>query len=306
VLSIDVVVVAYRSRDELRECVEPLCGRAGISVFVVDNDCPEHSTETVADLPLTVVEMGRNAGFGAGCNAGAAKGTGEAILFLNPDARMSPDDVHRLAARLEQHAEIGAAGPWTLETTGETQLSVRRFPALRSAFSEAVFVHHLFPRASWSTELVATGYDQAREVDWLTGSALCVRRSAFEAVGGFDERFFMYSEETDLCSRLRDHGYARWYEPAAVARHHGGASEPRPALVPQKTRSRILYARLHAHGLRYEAFRAAFVLYELMRVPLTAVRARRYLRPRIDSLATAVTWRPAAAPDRREPAAPLR
>src|ERR1051326_2356372 len=139
--TVDVVVVAYRSADHLRACVEPLASADGIQVIVVDNACPERSPETVADLPLQIVRMGRNAGFGAGCNAGARAGSGEAILFLNPDATMLPEDVRRLGAVFAEDPRSGAAGPLILETNGETQPSMRRLPTLRAAFSEAAYLH---------------------------------------------------------------------------------------------------------------------------------------------------------------------
>src|SRR5690242_5994554 len=106
----DVVIVAYRSAGHLRACVEPLCGQPDVNVVVVDNDCPERSPDTVRDLSLTIVDMGRNAGFGAGCNAGAAAGRGDAILFLNPDARIDAAGVRALAARMEDLPAVGAIG----------------------------------------------------------------------------------------------------------------------------------------------------------------------------------------------------
>ena len=258
--TVDVVVVAYRSGRDLRDCVEPLAGEPDFTVTVVDNADPERSADTVRDLPLTVVETGRNGGFGAGCNAGAAHGTAPTILFLNPDARIAPADVRRLVQALDEDPGRAAAGP---RIDGE--LSIRRFPSLTTIYAEALFVHHLLPQTS---ELVHTGYDEAHEADWLTGAALAVRRRAFEQIHGFDERFFMYSEETDLCRRLRDAGYTVWYEPAAHATHTGGASAPRATLAPEKTRSRILYARLHERGPRYTAFRVAIAVHDLLRVPL--------------------------------------
>jgi GT2 family glycosyltransferase len=257
--AVDVVVVAYRSGRDLRDCVEPLTNQPELTVTVVDNADPDRSADTVRDLPLTVVEMGRNAGFGAGCNAGAAEGSAPAILFLNPDARIAPADALRLADALDDTK--AAAGP---RIDGE--LSIRRFPSLTTVYAEALFVHHLLPKTS---ELVHTGYDEPHEADWLTGAVLAVRRKAFDEVGGFDERFFMYSEETDLCRRLRDRGYTIWYEPAAHATHEGGASAPRSTLVPRKTESRILYARLHERGARYAAFRVGIAAHDLLR------RARR-------------------------------
>src|SRR3954462_15468373 len=144
----DVVTVAYNSSEHLRACIEPLAGQPDIHPIVVDNACPERSPDLVRDLPgVTVVDMGRNAGFGAGCNAGARAGDGDAILFLNPDASMTPYDLRALARAFEEHPRCGAAGPHIAEVTGETQLSIRRLPTLAAAFSAALYLPHLVPDA---------------------------------------------------------------------------------------------------------------------------------------------------------------
>ena len=292
-MRVDVVTVAYRSAEHLRACVEPLCGRYGIRVVVVDNDCPERSPDLVADLPLELVRMGRNAGFGAACNAGAAMGDAPSILFLNPDARIEPDDVRELAATLAGPG-VGACGPRILDARGGPVLSVRREPRLRSAFAEALFLHHLLPDAAWASEIVRDGYDERHEAEWLSGAALCVRRDAFERVGGFDERFFLYSEDADLCRRLRDAGLAVVYEPRAVARHSGGASAPASRQLAAKAAARLVYARAHMSRPRYLAFRAAVVLHELLRLPLAGGRSRAELRGRAVALSRAVERQRAA------------
>lgn len=290
-MSVDVVVVAYRSGSHLRASVEPLCNEPDLHVIVVDNACPERSTAQVEGLPVELVEMGRNAGFGAGCNSGAGRGRGDAILFLNPDATIAPSDVRALAAVLDGDPSCAAVGPRILETNGELQLSMRRAPRLRSAFGEAFFLHHLFRHAAWPTEIVRIGYDTPREVEWLSGAVLCARRSAFEQVGGFDERLFLYSEDTDLCTRLRERGYALRYEPGALARHAGGGSAPRSSLVALKAEGRVTYARLHERRARYLAFRLAYAAHELVRVPLALVRSRTHARWRLVALAVTLAGR---------------
>lgn len=286
-MRVRVITVAYRSAAHLRACVEPLCRQPDLEVVVVDNDCPERSPELVADLPVEVVAMGRNAGFGAACNAGAAAGDAEALLFLNPDARIEPDAVRALAAAVGER-RVGAAGPRILDDDGATVLSARRDPRLRSALAEALFVHHLLPRAAWTTEFVRDGYEARHEAEWLSGAALCVRRDAFERVGGFDERFFLYSEDTDLCRRLRDAGFLIVYEPSAIARHSGGASAEAGEQLPLRSAARLLYARLHMPPLRSALFRATVVLHELLRLPLAGRRSRSELRGRAVALSRAV------------------
>jgi GT2 family glycosyltransferase len=289
----DVVIVAYRSAAHLRACVEPLAGADDVNVIVVDNDCPERSPQLVADLPVTIVEMGRNAGFSAGCNAGAAAGSGGALLFLNPDARIAPDAVRSISDVLARFPDVGAVGPHVRETSGADQPTMRREPTLRSAFAEALFLHHLNGgKLAWTNQIVMEGYDRPAESDWLSGAALCIRRDAFEEVQGFDERFFLYSEDTDICVRLRARGWQVRYDPVATSEHAGGGSAPRPGQAALKVQARIVYARLHATGLRYAGFRVAFALNEAVRVPLAVPRSRLHLTGRLAALRTAVRLKP--------------
>jgi N-acetylglucosaminyl-diphospho-decaprenol L-rhamnosyltransferase len=291
-VNVDVVVVAYRSADHLRSCVEVLLDEPDIRPIVVNNACPERSTETLKGFDLQIVEMGRNAGFAAGSNAGARAGTGEAILFMNPDARISPADIRILASALEEDTTFGAVGPRILEETGETQLSMRRAPRLRSAFGEALWLHHLARRANWPTEIVRKGYDAPTEAEWLTGAVLLVRRDAFEQIGGFDERLFMYSEDTDLCLRLGGAAFSVRYEPRATAIHEGGASTPRAVKATLRAQGRIEYVRLHERGPRYFAFRVAFALNELLRIPRAAFQSRKHFRGRVDAFYASLAPRP--------------
>ena len=294
---IDVVVVAYCSSQHLRSCVEPLCGLHDLRVIVVDNACPEDSTSTLTGLRVEILRMGRNAGFATACNAGSSLGRGDAILFLNPDAEISPADVRLLASRLAADPSCGAIGPRILDASGRTSLSVRRNPRLRSAFGEALFLHYVARQMAWPTETVRTGYDHAADAEWLSGAALCVRRSAFEAVGGFDERFFLYSEDADLCLRIRQSGYVVRYDPVATAHHHGGSSAPRPSLADLNLASRITYVRAHERGLRYFAFRLAYALHELVRVPIAAVRSEVDLDGRVRAVAVSFGGTVALPPD---------
>jgi hypothetical protein len=165
---------------------------------------------------------------------------------------------------------------------------MRRAPSLRSAFAEALWLHHLFPRASWSSEIIRSGYDAPAEVDWLSGAVLCVRRSAFEAVGGFDEGFFMYSEDTDLCIRLHSAGFSVRYDSTPTAVHEGGASAPRPRQRAHAAAARMRYFRIHRPRAHSYAFRVSCVLHELLRLPLAAVRSRSHVAGRTSALLVAL------------------
>lgn len=261
-MSVDVVVVSYNSGDTLRGCVEPLAGVDGVNVIVVDNASPDDPLPTIADLPVQTIRAPRNGGFSYGCNLGANAGTGEYVLFLNPDAVLAPADLQRLVDLLEADRRLGAAGPKILGGEGELLFSRRREPRLRTTFANALFLHRVLPRAAWTDEMVRDpdAYERAGDSEWLSGACLFVRRTALEQIGGFDEGYFLYCEDTDICVRLRAAGHGVRYEPSAVARHQEGSSAPRSELAAIHAESRARYARVHYRPLaaRAEAALLAF------------------------------------------------
>jgi hypothetical protein len=246
---VDVVVVSYRSAETLRGCVAALVEMPGVNVVVVDNASPDDSAATVEDLPIDLVRAPRNGGFAYGCNLGAARGRAPYLLFLNPDARIDAAALQTMLAVLRQDMGTGLVGPRILDDDGSLSYSLRRLPRLRSTYAQAVFLHRLWPRASWSDEMIRdeTAYERPATVEWLSGACMFVRRSAFEAVGGWDERFFLYCEDTDLCVRLQQAGHAVRFEPRAEVHHVGGASSGAGETQAIAARSRVIYARKH-HG----------------------------------------------------------
>jgi N-acetylglucosaminyl-diphospho-decaprenol L-rhamnosyltransferase len=243
----DVVVVSYNSGRELRACVEPLAGQPDVRVIIVDNASNDDSLEAVADLPVEVVPLDRNGGFAHGCNVGWRRGEAPYVLFLNPDARMGCDSLERLVALLEQTPSAGAAAPKIHHSDGTLDFSLRRFPRLRSTYARALFLHRLFPGATWADELVREpgAYARPGSPEWASGACLLLRRAVLEQLDGLDEGFFMYCEDIDLCRRLRDRGHELLYEPGAVVSHEGGASAPRASLLPVLAESRLRYAHKH-------------------------------------------------------------
>lgn len=244
---VSVVVVSYNSRDRLPACVEPLAGRPWIEVVVVDNASSDGSLASIGDLPVTRIQLDDNRGFAHGCNVGWRAASGDYVLFLNPDAILPALDLAHLAGVLDGDPQVGAVAPKILHSTLELDWSQRRFPRLRSTYAQALFLHRLFPRAGWTDEVVrrAEAYLAPAQPEWVSGACILVRRTALEELGGFDEGYFLYCEDTDLCRRLWDAGHAVRFEPAAVAIHEGGASAPRPSLIPVLVASRVRYARRH-------------------------------------------------------------
>lgn len=244
---VDVVVVSYNSRGQLRRCVAPLAALDDVEVIVADNASSDGSLDAIADLPVRALALGRNGGFASGCNAGWRAGAAPFVLLLNPDAALDEQSLRRLVAALEDDPSLGAVAPRIVHADGSLDWSQRRFPRLRSTYAQALFLHRLFPEAEWTDELIRdeAAYAAPGSPDWVSGACILLRRDALERLAGLDDGFFLYCEDIDLCRRLRDAGYGIRFEPDAVAVHEGGQSAPRPLLLPILAASRVRYARLH-------------------------------------------------------------
>jgi GT2 family glycosyltransferase len=249
--TVDVVVVSYNSRDQLRACVEPLCWLNGVHVIVVDNASSDGSLDAIHDLPVTTIQLAANGGFAHGVNAGARAGDAPYVLLLNPDARIDGTSIDVLVRTMEETESFGAVAPRIHDSGGALDYSQRRFPQLRATYARAFFLHRVFPLAKWTDELIRneTAYAARAYPDWVSGACVLVRRDALVNLGGLDEGFFMYAEDIDLCKRLRSSGYQVVFEPESRVEHEGGASEPRTNLLPVLAASRLRYADKHRSRL---------------------------------------------------------
>jgi N-acetylglucosaminyl-diphospho-decaprenol L-rhamnosyltransferase len=245
--AVDVVVVSYNSRETLRDCVGSLAGTPGVRVTVVDNGSTDGSLESLAGLPVHTIVSGRNGGFGFGCNIGWRAGRAPYVLFLNPDARLEPAALATLGAVLDRDAGVGIVGPRILDADGSLVPSQRRYQRVGSTWAQALFLHRVIRRARWANEIIKDPgrYGDPADAEWLSGACLLMRRTVLDALGGFDEDFFLYCEDMDLCARARAAGARVRYEPGAVVHHEGGHSAPRTSLFAVLARSRMRYATKH-------------------------------------------------------------
>jgi N-acetylglucosaminyl-diphospho-decaprenol L-rhamnosyltransferase len=247
VAKVDIVVVSFNSAHHLRRCVESLARVNGAEIFVVDNNSGDDSLATVSDLSAHAIPLPENLGFAYGCNVGMKAGGAPYVLLLNPDATIDERSVSCLVNDLETNSRIGAVAPRIVGSDGELHHSLRRFPRLRSTYARALFLHRLFPRALWADEVIrrAEAYARPGAHEWVSGACVLLRRSLIEELGGLDERFFLYCEDTDLCLRTWKAGYEVRFQPEAVAVHKGGGSQERSTLLHVAVESRIRYARKH-------------------------------------------------------------
>lgn len=262
---VSAVVVNYNARDYLVPCVRSL-RQAGVpEIVVADNDSRDGSEEALAaaEPDAKFVPTGGNFGFGGGANRGAALVSGEYVVVCNPDITVEPDAVDILVAAMEKDRRLAIVGPLVRNPDGSVYPTPRVFPRLIDAAGHA-FLGMLAPRNRFTRRYRMLDLDRSvpsADVDWVSGSFFLARREAWDALGGFDEGYFMYAEDTDLCWRAHRAGWRVGFEPAARVTHVQGAST-------DKTPYRMIVAH-HRSLLRFSARTAAGV--ERALLPFVAV-----------------------------------
>jgi GT2 family glycosyltransferase len=251
------VIVHFRTPDETVESVRALAEIAPqAQTFVVDNasgdSVPEQLSKEVPSARL-IVER-ENRGYGAACNRGARETSREFVLFLNSDAFVQPGAVETLVAALDDDPGAAIVGPRLENSDGTLQVSILRLPTLRRIFWESSGLAALTGGRLRGHSATREEHSRRREVEAVKGAALLVRRTAFEEVGGFDEAFFLYAEESDLCARLRQRGWKVLFEPSARVVHRGGASGG-DVLFGQLNESLAAYVTRHQGKLAGRAAR---------------------------------------------------
>ena len=224
------VVVNFNSGDHLVDCLRSLRGEGVDTIVVVDNASADGSLDAGvrADPNVQVVRLPRNVGYGAGANRGVAATTSTYVLVLNPDTVVEPGLVKGLVGALERDPQLGIVGPRLDNQDGTLYPSVREFPKLGDAIGHA-FLVDVVPNNRFTRRYRMLDWDhrEARRVDWVSGAGFLVRRAAFDSVDGFDEAYFMYLEEVDLCWRLARAGWFAGYEPTVGLMHVQGVSTAR-------------------------------------------------------------------------------
>lgn len=249
-----VVIVNYRSEARLAACLASLAagaGGLGLETIVVDNSRTAAAEGLPARFPwVRLIESPANVGFARACNRGLGAARGRYLVLLNPDTVVHPGALATLVAYLDRHPRVGAVGPRLLDPDGTLQYSCRRFPGyLTVFFGRYALLTRLFPGNPASRDYLYLDWDHAspREVDWLSGACLMVRRAVFEQVGGLDEAYFLFVEDMDWCARIWQAGWAVAYVPEAVVTHHVGISRGPvpPRVVVARHRAMMHYVRKH-------------------------------------------------------------
>lgn len=252
------VVVNYESGPLLARCVRSLLAdrSAGTpDIVVVDNGSADGSVDQLArEVPgVRVITPGGNVGYAGGANRGSDATSAPVVAVCNADLEVTAGTAGALVARLEQEPDLAAVGPVIRNPDGSQYPSARVVPSTRDAIGHAL-LGVVSPRNRYTRRYRQLDADPAtaRDVDWVSGAAMWIRRSALESVGGWDEHYFMYAEDLDLCWRLRRLGWRVAYEPAGTVVHVQGASTERHPyrMIVRHHRSAYRFAAKSWRGAR--------------------------------------------------------
>ncbi len=222
---VSAIVLNYKTPKDCILCVRALLKQTiadDIEILVVDNRSEDDSIgflrNTFRDEPrVRFLETPRNRGYGQGNAEAAKRANGRFLLIINPDNELEPSGLERMTAAMEADASIGILGPKLLHEDGTIRDSYRTFPTILDVFIKRTFLRKYF--TTRMRRYLQHGQDttQVRDTDWLAGACLLIRRDFFEELGGFDPRFFLFFEDTDLCRRCWKAGKRVVYFPLAYA-----------------------------------------------------------------------------------------
>lgn len=233
---LSITICSWNTREDLRACLRSLAelkDAVSFEVIVVENASSDGSGEMVStEFPqFRLLQQAQNLGFTGGHNLALRERRGAAALLLNSDTVVHAGALSELMRYLGDHPEAGIIGPMLLNTDGSLQFSARRFPNPVAAMFRNTPLGRLFPNNRFTREYLMQDWDhrEVREVDWVSGAAMLVSEQALERLGGFDEAYFMYCEDVDLCFRAWREGFRVVYVPSAKITHAIGRSTDRVA-----------------------------------------------------------------------------
>jgi GT2 family glycosyltransferase len=271
-----IIIVSTNEAKWLEPCLSSVFAHAGdikLDVVVVDNESADGTRELVESQFLDArVVQSENRGFAHANNRGAMTCDARYVLFLNPDTEVVDGMFGELVAALDARPDVGLAGVRQVAADGTLWPSIRYFPSVTRAVGDALAAERFPALWRWGGERELDGslYEREVDCDWTSGSFMFTRREALFAAGHLDERFFIYSEEPDLCLRIKRAGWRVVHLPTMTIIHHAGKGGVRPKMVAQDVFTRRQYADKHFG----RGYRAAY---------LGAVGARYLIRATVDS-----------------------
>ena len=278
-MDLSIIIVSWNTRKLLDRCLETVEEAIRTSdveeteIFVVDNGSTDGSVGMLRGRPgvLRIIVNDENIGFARANNQAIRRTSGRYILLLNPDTELGKDSIGAMIRFLENNPSVGAVGPRQTNPDGSLQPSCFPLPTLPREFWRLFHLDSI--RAIASYPMQSWDHESPRQVESLMGACLCLRREALDGVGLLDEDYFMYSEEIDLCYRLRTAGWTLFWVPAAVVAHHGGQStkQAQTQMFLHLYKSKILYFRKNGGGMRSVAYKFILIGASLARLALAPI-----------------------------------
>lgn len=245
---VSIIILSFNTSKLLQECLESVLKTLSSfphEIIVVDNKSSDDSVAMVKKhfSSVNLIENTENAGFAKGCNLGARRAKGEYLLFLNSDTQMTENPLPSLLEVFEKDEKTGIVGGLLKNFDGSLQRSFGRFYGLKE------IIIMLF--GGERTELLVNKVEKPTIVDWVSGGFMMVRKEVFEKVGGFDERFFMYIEDMELCYRVHRKGFLVYHDPNAVVSHLGQGSSNKSFAIIHIFQGLKIFYRKHRNTLSY-------------------------------------------------------
>ena len=231
-LSCSIIIISYNSCDFIPACLKSVrdaCEGIDSQIIVLDNGSNEPIIPEIKNFFPEVewIDSKENLGFGKGCNLAEKHATKPYLFFINPDTIISKNAFREMLNFMEEHPEAGTVGCRILNEDGTIQWACRRsFPTIVSAVSKTIGLAAMFPKSKMlaSYNMTYADPDEMIEVDAISGSFFCIRRDVYEKLNGFDEDYFMYGEDLDLCFRTKKMGLHNYYTPVTNILHFKGQS----------------------------------------------------------------------------------
>jgi N-acetylglucosaminyl-diphospho-decaprenol L-rhamnosyltransferase len=261
-----IITVSTNEAKWLRPCLSTVFAHLGdlrADVVVADNDSEDGTRELVAsEFPRARVVASRNHGFSHANNRALMTCNARYVLFLNPDTEILEGKFSELVRAMDERPTVGLIGVRQITPDGTLDPTIRYFPNALRALGEALATERLPRRPRWlgERELDLSAYDHEFACDWTTGSFMLARREAIESAGYLDERYFVYSEETDLCRRIKTAGWEVRHVPSMTILHHDGKAGVKPSIVSLGAWNRVAYARKHFSPVHRATYSGAVML----------------------------------------------
>ncbi|HOX96067.1 MAG TPA: glycosyltransferase family 2 protein [Candidatus Woesebacteria bacterium] len=275
-IDLSIIIISYNTREILTDCVKSIVKYTkdlNYEIIIVDNGSKDGSLERIKELSkkysrVRLVDAKDNIGFGRGNNLGVRAAKGKYLLFLNSDTLVFDNAIKESLDKARDNSQYGIFSCKLLNADRSIQASGGHFPTIGNVFAWQFFIDDLplIGKLIPSFHPQLTSYDRDRQMDWITGAFMIISKKTFNEVGGFDENIFMYTEEMELCYRLKKLGYQTFYSVTPAIIHLGGASGGSVFALTSEIKNMIYFWKKHKPGWQRPLVKIFFLFGSLLRL----------------------------------------